>query len=172
MIYQTFRTVFSAGKYRVLGTISLLIFLIFYLFTLPATYTGGRIGFVSLKFLTPELIIFAILFAILLSMTTSFTVFSYHKGKRGGKTASAGGFLVSAITPFLCCTPILPIIFSFLGGFIPLLSVSGGNAVQAFIAVYETELFIGAILLLVFALYQNAKAVTSVHACRIKVDKF
>jgi len=166
-IYQSFKEVFSSKRYRILGTTFLLIFLILYLLILPATYTGGRIGLVSLRFLTPELITFAVLFAVLMSMTISFTVFSYHKVRKGGKTAVAGGFLVSSITPFLCCTPILPIIFGFLGGFIPLLSVSGGNAVQAFIALHETELFIGAILLLVFALYQNAKAVTGVHACRI-----
>ena len=167
MIYHSFKTVFSTKRYRILGIASLLVFLMLYLLILPSTYTGGRIGLVSLRFLTPELIIFAVLFAVLMSMTISFTVFSYHKVKKGGKTATTGGFLVSAVTPFLCCTPILPIIFSFLGGFIPLLSVSGGNAVQAFIALHEIELFAGAILLLVFALYQNAKAVIKVHACRI-----
>lgn len=167
MIYQAFGMVFSIKKYRVFGIISMSVFLILYLLTLPATYTGGRIGIISLKFLTPSLIIFSVLFAVLLSMTISFTVFSYRKGKGEGKTAATGGFLVSAITPFLCCTPALPIIFSFLGGFIPLLSASRGNSVQAFIAIHETELFIGAIFLLIFALYQNAKAVTKQQTCRI-----
>ncbi|GMT44098.1 MAG: hypothetical protein IEMM0003_0917 [bacterium] len=167
MIYHSFKTVFSTKRYRILGIASLLVFLMLYLLILPSTYTGGRIGLVSLRFLTPELIIFAVLFAVLMSMTISFTVFSYHKVREGGKTAAAGGFLVSSITPFLCCTPILPIVFGFLGGFIPLLSVSGGNAIQAFIALHEIELFAGAILLLIFALYQNAKAVIKVHACRI-----
>ncbi len=167
MIYQAFITVFSSKKYIVFGIAVLLIFLILYLFTLPATYTGGRIGLISLKFLTIKLVIFAILFAFLLSMTISFTVFSYRKGKEGGKTAAAGGFFLSAITPFLCCTPALPIIFSFLGGFIPLLSASKGNAIQAFIALHETELFIGVLLLLVLSLYQNARAIAEQQACRI-----
>ncbi len=165
-IYQAFITVFSSKKYIVFSIVALLIFLMLYLFTLPATYTGGRIGLISLKFLTIKLIIFAILFAFLLSITTSFTVFSYRKGREGGKTAAAGFFL-SAITPFLCCTPALPIIFSFLGGFIPLLSASNGNAIQAFIALHETELFVGVLLLLILSLYQNARAIAEQQACRI-----
>ncbi len=165
MIYQAFVIVFSKKRYRILGIISMLIFLALYLFSLPATYTGGRIGLVSLRFLNPVLIIFSILFAVLLSINVSFTIFSYHN--KGGKTATAGGFLASVITPFLCCTPILPVVFSFLGGFIPLLSASTGNAVQAFIALHEFWLFIAAAVLLIFALYQNSKALTAHQSCAI-----
>jgi len=170
MIYKAFVIVFSKRRYRILAVVSMLIFLAFYLFSLPATYTGGRIGFVSLRFLTPELTIFSILFAVLLSINISFTIFSYQKSK-GGKTATAGGFLASVITPFLCCTPILPVVFSFLGGFIPLLSASTGNAVQAFIALHEAALFIAAAVLLIFALYQNSKALTGHQSCTINTRR-
>jgi len=166
MIYQAFITVFSKKKYKILGIISMLLFLVLYLFTLPATYTGGRIGLISLRFLTPELTIFSILFAVLFSINISFMLFSYQNFR--GKTSATGGFLVSLITPFLCCTPILPIIFSFLGGFIPLLSASTGNMVQAFIAIHETELFIAAVLMMIFALYQQAKVLTGHQRCKVK----
>lgn len=159
--------VFAERTYKIIGISGFFLFLLLYLFTLPATYTGGRIGLVSLKFLTLELAIYSVVMAFLLTFLIPFIVFVFRRGQKTRKASASGGLFVSIMTPLLCCSPILPVALSFLGGFIPLLSGTGGVRIQAFIAIHHTELYLGAIVLLLLALYQNAKGVLECPDCAV-----
>ena len=159
--------VFSEKKYRIIGIISFIFFLILYMLTLPSSYTGGRIGFISFKFLTLEMIIFAILFALLLGVLIPFIVFLIDRRRKGHTTSAAGGIFVSIITPFLCCSPLLPVVLGFIGSIIPILPGSFGLTIQEFIASHETEIYSGAVVLLLLAVYQNSKSIIECPDCKI-----
>ena len=132
-------------------------FLLLYLFTLPATYTGGRIGIISLRLLTPKLIAFSVVMAFFISLIIPFTVFSFRQGGKTKKATTAGGFIGSILPPLLCCSPLIPSVAAVFGAVSPaVFGISG--AVQGFIATNETYILLGATILLVFALVQAAKS--------------
>ncbi len=58
--------VFHAQRYRYLAMGLFAFGLTFYAFTLPATYTGGVIGLISLRYLNAELFFFSVALAALL----------------------------------------------------------------------------------------------------------
>jgi hypothetical protein len=60
---------------------------------------------------------------------------------------------------------VLPIAISFVAGVFPSLVGSFGWGLQGFIATHQNELFLAAIVLLVFALYQNARRVQAGVVC-------
>ncbi len=163
------REVFSSRVAWIIGIVSFAVFLVIYLMTLPATFTGGVVGFRAFAFVTPELAGWSVLMAALLGVLMPMTVYLLRRGykARGGAGTATGGLVISLVTPLLCCSPILPIVFSFLAGFIPALAGGAGGAVQGFLATHEWLFFTVATAILVFALYQNAKEVVKGTCCAV-----
>ena len=163
------REVFASRAAWIIGIVSFVVFLAIYLMTLPATFTGGVLGFKALAFVTPELVGWSVLMAALLGVLMPMTVYLLRRGykARGGAGTAAGGLVISLVTPLLCCSPILPIAFSFLAGFIPALAGGAGGAVQGFLATHEWLFFTVATAILVFALYKNAKEVVKGACCAV-----
>ncbi len=156
-IKQAGKIVFLSKKYIALGIISFAAFLLLYLFTLPATYTGGRIGLISIKLLTVKLIIFSFIMASLIALIIPFTVYSFKKGGKIRKTSATGGFLGSVLPALLCCSPILPSLVALLGATSPAL-FGFSSSIQGFVATNETYILLGATFLLLFATVESAKS--------------
>lgn len=160
---ETFRTatsiVFSKWNYQAIGVATFLAFLTLYLFTLPATYTGGRVGIVSLRLLTPALAAFSIVMAGLVAVIVPFTAYTMQFGGSSSTTATTGGFVGSVLPPLLCCSPLLPTLAAAVVGIFPAaFGVSG--FIQGLMATYETEILTAATLVLLYAATQNANGVT------------
>ncbi len=150
--------VFNYLKYRIFAIIIFILFFTLYLFILPATYTGGRIGIVSLQFITPTLAIFAFLFAFLFSLILPFSVYAFRKKKTSENSSTISSVFGSIIPPLLCCSPLLPTLAAMIAGFFPFIfGVSG--FIQGFIATYEIYIFIATVLILIYSVIQNAKQV-------------
>lgn len=160
-------TVFRIGSYRTAGITSFVLFLALYLMTLPASYTGGRIGPAALRFLDAKLMVLSVVMAALIALIIPLLVYLLRQGQRANKASATGGLFVGILTPILCCSPILPVVLSFLAAFFPSLIAPFGWQLQGFIATHQTELFIAAILLLGVALYQNARRVNAGAACSV-----
>jgi len=160
-VKDAMRMVFSSGKYLGIGILSFVLFFIFYIFILPATYTGGRIGFISLHFLTWRLAVFSFVMALLIALLISFIFFMIHSFRQGSgvnKSVVTGGFLGSILPPLLCCSPLIPSFIGIFGAVSPgVFSFSG--AIQGFIAVNENYILLGAMLLLLFSVVKTAKSV-------------
>lgn len=163
------REVFSSRVAWIVGIVSFVVFLFIYLMTLPATFTGGVVGPRAFAFVTPGLIAWSVLMAALLGVLMPMTVYLLRRGykARGGAGTAAGGLVISLVTPLLCCSPVLPIAFSFLAGFLPALAGGAGGAVQGFLATHEWLFFTVATAILVFALYKNAKEVVKGACCTV-----
>ena len=166
-VYTAFQFVFERRFYRLIGAISFVLFFIAYLFILPATYTGGHIGLISLHYLTWSDAVIAFVLSLLMGMLLPFIIFSYRMGGGTRKTSTAGGLLASLVTPFLCCTPVIPSIMAVVAGILPIIPGTSGIYVQAFIATHELEIYLFAILLLILAFYQNARQVLSCPGCKV-----
>lgn len=162
--------VFKKRYYLILGVLSFIVFFALYAFVLPATYTGGHVGFVSLKFLNFKLGVFAFLFSLALAMIVPFAIYAFRrkdcqkisvtapKQNLRSATGQAGSFFGSVLPPILCCSPLLPSLAALLGGVFPFaFRVSG--FVQGFIATHETQIYIVIVAILAFSVYQNAKQV-------------
>lgn len=155
--------VFSQRKYLGLAVATFFLAAVFYAFTLPATYTGGQIGMVSLQYLTPILAIFAVIMAGLLAVIIAFTAYSMRIGASASTTTTTTGILGGVLPPILCCSPLLPTIAATVVGIFPgAFGVSG--FVQGFIATYEIEILTAATVVLLYAVLQNAKGVTQCTA--------
>ncbi|MHB8424017.1 MAG: hypothetical protein ACYDB9_02530 [Gammaproteobacteria bacterium] len=163
---QALRTVFASRIYWIMGAAGFLVFLVVYLMTLPATFTGGRVGFVALRFVNTELVLWSVLMAALLGLLMPFTFYLLRRGYRARTGAAAGGVIVGLVTPLLCCTPVIPIVFSFLAGLFPALAGSAGGVAQGFLATHETLFFSVATLLLIYALYRDARKIAEAACCR------
>lgn len=163
------RTVFASPASWVVGAASFLVFLFIYLVTLPATFTGGAIGFGALAFLTRELAGWSALMAAILGLLMPMTVYLLRRGQkaRAGTGTAAGGLIISLITPLLCCSPVLPIAFSVVAGFVPALAGGAGGHVQGFLATHEWLFFGVATVILLLALLKNASEVVKGACCAV-----
>lgn len=151
--------VFSARKYQAIGGVTLLLFLPLYLVTLPATYTGGRVGMVSLRLLTPTLAVFSVVMATLVAIIVSFTAYTMQIGGSANTATTTTGFVGSVLPPLLCCSPLLPTLAAAVVGVFPAaFGVSG--FIQGFMATYEAEILTVATLVLLYAALQSAKGIT------------
>lgn len=159
------KTVLSLRAYQWTSWISFILFLILYLTTLPASYTGGYSSFAALKYLTPTLLGFSILMAALVALLLPLIIYLIRQGRKSSKSSATGGVLIGVLAPMLCCSPILPITVGFIVTLLPTLGGAFGIQIQGFIATHQIELFIAASLLLLFALYQNAKKVANGVQC-------
>ncbi len=116
---QALKTVFRSRRYQLLGTASFALFLLLYLVTLPSAFTGGRVGFIALPFLTVELAIWSVVMAALIAIIATFIVFLVRQGMAVSKTSTVGGVIGGVVGPLLCCSPVLPITMSFVAGIFP-----------------------------------------------------
>jgi len=165
-IVEALKTVLVLRQYQVITGVSFVFFLILYLTTLPASYTGGFSSFEALEYLNVTLVSFSILMATLVALMMALMVYLIRQGQKANKSTAAGGLLIGILAPMLCCSPILPIIIGFIATLIPTLIGSFGVQLQGFIATHQIELFAAASVLLVIALYQNAKKVTNGVSCK------
>jgi hypothetical protein len=150
-----------------------LIFAILYAMILPATYTGGVIGLVSLRFLTLGTFVLALLMALLLALTLALGVHGFRNGSGAKPAGSALGAVLAALPPLLCCSPILPLTIAALAAILPAAGSLG--VLQGFIAVHETEIYGVAIALMAWGLYGNARRMLSCshrpHAASTKTQR-
>ena len=161
------RTAFASPRYRVLGIVTFGATLALYLMTLPSSFTGGRIGPSALRFLDAELVVFSVIMAALVAFLLPVMAYVIRQGQRASKTSATGGVIVGLMTPILCCSPALPIALGFVATFFPSLVNALGWQLQGFIATHQTELFTAASVLLLFALYQNARNAARGPACAV-----
>ena len=137
-----------------------LVFAVLYALLLPATYTGGSIGLVSLRFLTVGTFALALLMALLLALTLALGVHGFRNGSGAKPAGSALGAVLAALPPLLCCSPILPLAISAVAAVLPAAG-SFGLPIQGFIATHEPEIYGVAIALMTWGLYGNARRVLS-----------
>ncbi|MFK5915717.1 MAG: hypothetical protein QM484_15225 [Woeseiaceae bacterium] len=158
-IFIALKKVLTVKSYLWVTVISFILFLLLYLTTLPASYTGGYSSFEALEYLNPTLIGFSILMSALVALMMPLIIYLIRQGQKSSKSSATGGLLIGVLAPMLCCSPILPIAIGFIASALPLLGGSFGIQIQGFIATHQIELFTAASLLLFFTLYQNAKKV-------------
>ena len=88
------RLVFQDWPYRYLALGTFALALTLYVFTLPAAYTGGVIGLISLRYPDAELALFSIALAALLSLALSLNVYAFRASIRHpGSGLTVGGVL-------------------------------------------------------------------------------
>lgn len=157
-IIEALFIVFRPRSYLLAGIFIFIVLSVLYFFFLPATYTGGRIGLVSLHFLNFKLAIFALLFSLSLSISILFSFYVFNKRIHTKSSVATGSFIGSILPPLLCCSPILPSVAALFGGIAPFVfRVSG--FLQGFIATHETQIFIGIAIILIYSVYINARQV-------------
>lgn len=150
--------VFKVRSYLILGILSFVLFFAIYAFVLPATYTGGRVGLVSLQFLNLKLGIFAFLFSAELGIIIPSALYAFRKRTSQKPSAAAGSLIGSILPPLLCCSPLLPSFAALAGGLFPFaFRISG--FLQGFIATYETQIYLLLSAILAYSLYLNSKQV-------------
>ena len=144
----------SHSKWRTAILFSLL--LVAHLVVLPAHELGSDIGLRSFAHLNLRIALFAFLFATLESVLINLWVQLIRKKTHCRTAPAAGGIVIGIVSPLLCCTPLLPTILSFIAILFPS-AVSGmGLKIQYAVNVYQTELLLLALVLLLFAIVQNA----------------
>lgn len=154
--------------------LSFAVLLPLYAATLPASLTGGRIGWVSLRLLTPELGIIAFALALLLALTVALMALIIRQGQRASKGAATGsalGGVMALITPLLCCSPILPLALGALAVVFPTLANAASGRVQGFIATHEIGLLLAALTLTGVAFYLNARRAAAGASCRVPASE-
>ncbi len=166
-ILDALKIVLKTNRYRWVTIISFILFLLLYLTTLPASYTGGYSSFEALQYLNPTLVGFSVLMSLLVALMMPLMFYLIRQGQKSSKSSATGGLLIGILAPMLCCSPILPIAVGFIASALPALGTSFGIQIQGFIATHQIELFSTASLLLFFALYQNAKKVVCGVQCRV-----
>lgn len=161
----TLQLVFNERSYRFLALVIFVPTLALYAFTLPAAYTGGIIGLVSLRLLNGELIFFSIALAALLSLALTLNIYAFRASARRPSRGLTLGALVSSLLPAaVCCTPAIPSLLAILGASTPQIFGITGQ-VQGFFVTYESLFLAGALILLIFALFLSARTVSG--ACRV-----
>jgi len=165
-IIDAMKKVLAIRNYQFVAAISFVLFLLMYLTTLPASYTGGYSSFAALAYLNVTLVSFSVLMAAQVAILIPLIVYLIKQGQTSSKSSASGGVLIGVLAPILCCSPILPIVVGFIATLIPSLSGIFGVRIQGFIATHQIELFSAASVLLLFALYQNAKKVSSGTYCK------
>lgn len=150
--------VFSSRAYVALGVASFVVLFTLYAFTLPATYTGGNVGLVSLQYLNVRLGLFAFIFSVAIALLVPFSVYAFRTHARNASAAAAGGIVGSVLPSLLCCSPLLPSLAALVGGVFPF-AFGASGFLQGFIATYETEIYVGIVFVLVYSIFLNAKQV-------------
>ena len=151
--------VFAARPYRYLALGIFTLALTLYVFTLPAVYTGGVIGLISLRYLDAELLFFSLALAALLSLALSVNVYAVRASigrLSGGLTV--GGVLSSLLPAGICCTPVVPTLLAIMGASTPQIFGLTGR-IQGFFATYEPAILTAALILLVLSLHLGTRSI-------------
>ncbi len=156
--------VFHARPYRYLAVALFPLLLGFYLVTLPATYTGGAIGLVSLRFLNGGLAAFSMVLALLLSLAITLNVYAFRASlHQRGATLSVGAVLASLVPTSVCCTSLVPSVLAALGASTPQIFGLSGR-IQG--SVTRAEPFILALSMLLLLLAVRLAAGGILGSCR------
>ena len=136
-------------RYLALGVFALALTL--NVFTLPAAYTGGVIGLISLRYLTPELLFFSVALAALLSLALTLNIYAFRASVRRRSGGLTLGALLSSLLPAsICCTPVVPTLLAILGASTPQIFGLTGR-IQGFFASYELPIPTFALILPLFS---------------------
>lgn len=146
-------------KWVLLGSFYMLFIL--HLTILPAHILGMDIGLSSFSNLNTEIIFFSFLLSLLESILISMLFFLIINKKHCKTSSAAGGMFIGLISPLLCCSPILPTLLGAIAVIFPSAMLGVGIKLQYFINVYQTQIFIFALSLLLLAIFQNAKYITN-----------
>ena len=149
---RAMRLVFGARPYRYLAAALFALALALYAFTLPAVYTGGVIGLISLRYLTPELLFFSVALAALLSLALTLNVYAFRASvRKAGRGLTLGALTSSLLPASVCCTPLVPTLLAVAGASTPQIFGLTGR-VQGLFVTYEPLILTLALVLLVFSL--------------------
>lgn len=153
---------FALGSRRaVAGTIGLFIVALgFYAMLLPATSTGGAVGLVSLRFLTPGEFVLSVIMAALLALTMVLGVYGIRQGARVHPAGTVLGAVLATLPALLCCSPALPLAIATIASVLPAAGQLG-LPIQGFIATHESAIYGVAIALMIWGLYGSAKRALS-----------
>ncbi len=155
--------VFGLSGYRRLGFTIFFPALALYAFTLPATYTGGTIGLVSLRYLNLELGLISLALAAALSLALTLNVYAYRAmADRRSCRVTAGAMFSSILPTSICCTPVVPTLLAVLGASTPQIFGIGGQ-IQGFFATYEMPILMLALAFMIFAVHLAAKDFSGRH---------
>jgi len=151
--------VFRARPYRYLATGLFTLALTLYVFTLPATYTGGVIGLISLRYLNAELLFFSFALAALLSLALTVSIYAFRASVRQRSGGLTVGAMLSSLSPAaICCTPLVPSLLAILGASTPQIFGLTGR-IQGFFATYELPILVFALVLLLLSLRLATRSV-------------
>ena len=153
------RLVLQSQPYRLLALALFVLASTVYIFTLPAAYTGGVVGFISLRYLTAELLFFSLALAALLGLAVTLNIYAYRASIRrrsGGLTLGAA--LSSFLPASICCTPLVPSVLAIIGASTPQIFGLTGR-IQGFFATYELPILGFALLLLLLSVRLAARNV-------------
>ncbi|MDA8051250.1 MAG: hypothetical protein M0002_14820 [Rhodospirillales bacterium] len=149
------------SRRAVMGTAALfLVALAFYAMLLPATSTGGALGLVSLRFLSPAEFVLAAIMAALLALTVALGVYGLRQGSRMHPADTVLGAVLATLPALLCCTPVLPLAIATIASVLPAVG-QFGVPIQGFIATHEGAIYGVAIALMVWGLYGSAQRALS-----------
>ncbi len=132
----------------------------FYAIVLPATDTGGAIGRVSLRFLTPGQLALSLMMALLLALTLALSLQGMRQGAGVRPTGGVLGAVLATLPALLCCSPVLPLSIAAIAAVLPAAG-SLGLPIQGFIATHEAWIYGVAVALMGWGLYGSARRVLS-----------
>lgn len=158
IVPRALRLALGSRRARLATGLAFLVFVALYAMILPATYTGGAIGLVSLRFLDWGMFALALLMGLLLALTLALGVYGFRNGAGAKPAGSALGAVLAMLPALLCCSPILPLTLSAIAAALPAAGALG-IPIQGFIATHESEIYGVAAALMVWGLYGNARRV-------------
>ncbi len=151
--------VLHAPPYRYLALAVFALALTLYVFTLPAVYTGGVIGLISLRYLDAELLFFSVALAALLSLALTLNIYALRASiRRRSGGLSLAGVLSSFLPATICCTPVVPSLRAILGATTPQIFGLTGQ-IQGFFATYEPVILAFALVLLLVSLRLTTRSI-------------
>lgn len=161
---QALRIALNSRRAMVGTGIAFLLLAFLYAMILPASYTGGVVGLVSLRFLTLGTLVLALVMALLLALIVALAVHGFRSGIGVKPAGGALGAVVAVLPSLLCCSPILPLSIAAVAAVLPAAG-SLGVPIQGFIATHQFRIYGVAIVLMAWGLYGNARRVLS---CRYR----
>ncbi len=132
----------------------------FYMLVLPATDTGGSIGWVSLRWLSLGDVALSFVMATLLGLTTALGIYGLRQGSHATAGKTVLGAIVAVVPTLFCCSPILPIALTAAASILPAAGTLG-LPIQGLIATHETLIYGIAIALMIWGLHGNARRALS-----------
>ena len=153
---EAFRLPFIVKERRVFAATLFGLLLLAHLIVLPADVLGTAIGWRSFQYISPEIAIFALLFASLETVLINLWIHLIREKSKCKKASATCGIFIGVVSPLLCCTPLLPTILSIIAIVFPTAVLGLGIRVQYFVNTYQSELLILALVLLLLAIMQNS----------------